>query len=389
MATQADLLGITSGFLHSFIGGLARAEDNERQLLVGAINQAVQQGTPEALSLLNPERLQRYGMADLLPMYHGFATAVKEKNDMAMRQLAAQTGLAESQQRVAAAVEEPTIQAAKQKAQLGGLELQQAELRQKFIDEDPKLAMLPEANIQSQIAARQADIRQGEERTKQGWAQLAEQKRAHDMANARAGQGNSVERIKAGILTELLKTDPEAAKSLAFPGFEAAADRKAKMLDDKFKAVAPRLSENMRTFNAVIEKEKTTAEKSGREPFTFKTEAEANNFLAQVTGSSALYNSFREQLSDNPIAKGEFPELPKFDVIKDPGWFGGTRAWKVVPKEVSLLEELKAIGVDPSLFGKPPAKGKTPTVEKPAPKAEGQSGRRLPPESRERRTEPR
>lgn len=387
MVQQADLLGMTSGFIQAFIGGLAQKENQQRSMLVDTINSAVASGQPEAIEMLNPELLDRFGFTPVMPAYVGFANAMKQKNEMAMREMVAKTGLTESQRRVAEGIEEPTIQATKQKAALGGIELQQAELRQKFIDEDPKLAMLPEANIQSQIAARQADIRQGEERTKQGWAQLAEQKRAHDMANARAGQGNSVEKIRASILTEVLKADPEAGMQLAFPGFEKAADRKAKALDEKFKSVAPRLDSNMKTFNAIIEKEKTTAEKAGRDPFTFKTKAEADNFLAQVTSSAALYNSFRDQLNDNPIVKDEFPVLPQFDVVSDPGLIWGTKAWMVVPKQPGLVDELKAIGIDPSLFGKP--KGKPtdkPTVEKP--KAEPQSGRRIAPEKRERRTEP-
>src|SRR5688572_27523557 len=102
-------LGLATGFLQGFVGAKNEQYAKEQKLLMTAINNAVEMGQPEALNLLNPERLAVYGLDQFLPMYSQIATKVGETKKLEQRKAQASATLAESQARLAVATEGPNI----------------------------------------------------------------------------------------------------------------------------------------------------------------------------------------------------------------------------------------------------------------------------------------
>lgn len=379
MATQGDILGITSGFLHSFVGGLAKANDDKRRLLVDTVNQAVASGRPEAFDLLNPAEMQAHGMLELMPIYKGFAEEIKKKNDQELRRLTAQTGLAESQQRVAAAVEEPTIQAAKQKAELGGIELSQAQRKEQAYLDNPRLLMLPEEKAMKELEVSDARIQNMAEETKYRWAalgqetkykwaSLGEQARHHKAMEAKAGAqasaGHALEKMMVG---ELEKLSPEERKEVLInkisPGLES-------NLQKELGRYTTSLGTARKDFLAVKSKIDDRAAKAGKEPLKYETKEEALSDMMSLNAAAAAHNSIAGSLKDK--FGQEAPLLPMVKEAPIPGWFtkagGGYQLVITDPtaeRANQLLgEALKEIG-----GGKKPAAEK-PKVETPATKKE-------------------
>lgn len=389
MVQQADLLGMTSGFIQAFIGGLAQKENQQRSMLVDTINSAVASGQPEAIEMLNPELLDRFGFTPVMPAYIGFATAMKQKNEMAMREMVAKTGLVESQARVAAAVEEPTIQSAKQKAATGAIELQQAEAKQQAYIDNPRLLMLPEEkaikemeNIDSQIVSRA-------EATKQNWAQLGEQARHNRASEARMGASaakgpDAREILDQMMVGEIAKLSPEERSEVMLqkfaPGIESG-------MQKRLNTYSRDIGTAQKNVLALHTKITERASKEGKEPLQYDTEQAALSDLGALNGAIASYNSIADAMKK---LGEERPQLPMFEVAPIPGRIYGVRGYQLITKQSSLADELRSIGIDLGSLGKPKAKAEektTPTVEKPV-LAPQSSGRRLPTEQRQRRTEP-
>lgn len=387
MVQQADLLGMTSGFIQAFIGGLAQKENQQRSMLVDTINSAVASGQPEAIEMLNPELLDRFGFTPVMPAYIGFATAMKQKNEMAMREMVAKTGLAESQARVAAAVEEPTIQSAKQKAAIGGIELQQAEAINQAMVDNPRLLMLPQEKVMKEIEFTDAKIKAQAEETKLQWAQLGEMTRHHKASEARMGAAAAADKkqspLEAMMLAELQKLPPEERSEVMLqkfaPGIESNFQKKINMYSRD-------IGTAQKNVLALQTKITDRAAKEGKEPLQYGTEQAAMADMSALNGAIASYNSIADAMSK---LGEERPQLPMFEIAPIPGRIYGVKGYQLITKQSSLADELKSIGIDLGSLGKPKGKAEektTPTVEKPV--LAPQSGRRITPETnRARRTE--
>lgn len=383
MPAQTDVLGLTAGFIHGYIGQLAQNENKERELLVNAINQAVANGQPETLSLLNPERLQRYGMDQLLPAYHGFATAMKQKNEMAMREMVAKTGLAESQARVAQAVEEPTIQAANQKAAMGGIELQQAEMVQQAMVDNPRLLMLPQEKMMKEIEFTDAKIKAQAEETKLQWAQLAAQERHWKASEARASAGPKQSPLEIMMVDMLKGLPPEEQKEALLnkfsPGLESNVQKTFNTYNNKLEGA-------QKTWQAVAKSIDESAKKAGKEPLQYDSEEAAIADMTRLNSAAAQSNSIADMLKNK--FGDERPQFPMYEVAPIPGRLYGVKGYQLITKQPNLADELRSIGIDLSTLGvKPKAKAeeKTPTVETPV--LAPQSGRRIAPETNRGRAE--
>lgn len=354
---QIGPLAFASSFLEGFVGARQQSQQKEQALLVNAINNAVQQGQPEALQLLNPNRLAMYGLDQFLPMYHQIATQIGKQKVMEQRRIEAATRTAESQARVAEGTEQATIELTGAKAQKAQMDLSNAQIRQQFIAENPRLLMLPEDMQLSQMENIKSQITERAAHTQIAWKTLAIHQQQVGASIANMNFDNQMKKLQLGMMQERQGMEKEKFEMEKVEFLENS-------MQKKINAIQPRLTETQKTFEATYKSINDRAQKEGKEPLLYKTEEQAMADLTALMQPALLHNSYAEQ-AEKLLPGQTLPRFPEFEIVPVPGWFGSTSGYRIVFKSSSnLMDEVQQFlqqqGIQPST-AKPQPKVEKPT----------------------------
>ena len=345
---SAPLVTLATGFLQGFLGAKTAQMEQEKALLMSSIDNAVKSGSPEALGLLNPEKLALYGLDQFIPTYTNLATTVQKERLAQQRRLEAQTQLAESQARVGAATEESQIktsklqtQRAEQQVEGGAIELEQAQAQQQILRDNPKLLMLPFEKQQMEIQNIQSEMTAREQRTKLQWAELGAQ---NAVRKAQIGE-ISGRRVLQNMQAQYLQGLPEEERNqvlqqMLTPGVESMVERSA----NQFRQRADSAQKN---WQSVYQKLFEGAQKEGKDSPEFASQEAAEEAALRLNTAALQFNTLNESFTKQfGIPMG--PEIPQIEAVAIPGTLYGTKGYRLAPKQaktkqLSLKEEISQL----------------------------------------------